>query len=103
MRGEIKKSILGMILCVCLGVTSACGGQETDPKQNKPVSESGPREQSESVTLWMKGGLTKPPYTQGTQNWTCVETWEPTLPEPDLYIYRPTEMTLPFWAVIFLF
>lgn len=83
MRGEIKKSILGMILCVCLGVTSACGGQETDPKQNKPVSESGPREQSESVTLWMKGGLTKPPYTQGTQNWTCVETWEPTLPEPD--------------------
>ena len=83
MRGEIKKSILGMILCVCLGVTSACGGQETDPKQNKPVSESGPREQSESVTLWMKGGLTKPPYTQGTQNWTCFETWEPTLPEPD--------------------
>ncbi len=83
MRGEMKKSILGMILCVCLGVTSACGGQETDPKQNKPVSESGPREQSESVTLWMKGGLTKPPYTQGTQNWTCVETWEPTLPEPD--------------------
>lgn len=83
MRGKMKKSVLGMILCVCLGVTSACGGQEADPKQNKPVSESGPREQSESVTLWMKGGLTKPPYTQGTQNWTCVETWEPTLPEPD--------------------
>lgn len=83
MRGKIKKSFFCMMICFCLGLTVACGGQEADPKQNKPVSESGPREQSESVTLWMKGGLTKPPYTQGTQNWTCVETWEPTLPEPD--------------------
>lgn len=83
MRGKMKKSLLSMILCVCLGLTVACGGQETDEKQNKPVAESGPREQSESVALWMKGDLTKPPYTQGTQNWTCIETWEPALPEPD--------------------
>lgn len=83
MRGKMKKSLLSMILCVCLGLTAACGGQETDAKQNKPVAESGPREQSESVALWMKGDLTKPPYTQGTQNWTCIETWEPALPEPD--------------------
>lgn len=83
MRGKMKKSFLWMMICACLVVACACGGQEADPKQSKPAVESDPGKQSESVKLWMKGGLTKPPYTLGSQNWTCVETWEPVLPEPD--------------------
>lgn len=87
MRGKVKESFFCMVLCVCLGLTAACGRQETGEKQDTPV-QAAPGEMQEGVAVWMKGGLTKPPYTIGTQNWDRIETWEPTLSEPDFDYVR---------------
>lgn len=82
MRGKVKSIYFCMMLCACLGLTTACSTQEKAPKQDIPVQAS-PEEISAGAAVWMKGDVVKPPYTTGTQNWTRIETWEPVLPEPD--------------------
>lgn len=82
----LRKSKLCCLLltaCMAVGSFSACGkdGQVTE-------SSGASVGTSVSVADWMKGDLVKPVYTSGEQNWSCVETWEPALPEPDFAYER---------------
>lgn len=73
-----KLCCLLLAACMTVGSFSACG------KDGQGTESSGASEgTSVSVADWMKGNLAKPVYVSGMQNWACVETWEPALPEPD--------------------
>lgn len=88
---KISCKILVLAMCICAGSFSACGRAESNSEQKTGLAGAG-QGTPVSVEDWLKTDLKKPVYTRGSQNWACVETWEPALPEPD-FEYEKVKQT----------